>query len=330
MFFNMVLDMFFNYFLQKIYTYKYIKMYKLTRIPPDSDFSKDYYPIASINCSKSKKKLIYITKSNYDEYTEEIEKLLDTYINDEDQRKILYSFVEERTLPRGKYRKMISNMISALDIKFGRVIEIDKCMRYPNPLTRDAINIYGMQGSGKSYWTRKYVNIYSKVYPDKEIYLLTTNTENDPLYNNTGIKKLNITRELIENVNFDETTFENSLVIFDDIEHYDQGIYTWIRNIRDILFLKARKHNVDVINVIHKGLNSRLTSIPNNECNGCVIFPRFNTQEARKILQNYFELNNKQIETIFSKEMKKNSRWVYINKVYPKYLICENGTQLLD
>ena len=311
--------------------YVSIEMFVLSKDKPTrADYNSKYFPVASIGLSKNPD--IFIKEIPYGEYTEKIEFILEQEIKNENDRDELFSYMEERILPRGKYRKKVSAMISVLDEVFNRVIKVsrpDFFMKVPNPITRDAINIYGQAGSGKTYWASLYAKQYRKKFPKADIYLITTNVENDPLYKGLKIKKLDISnRDLLDDYNFNETTFADSLVIFDDIEHNDAGIYMWIRKLRDMLFLKSRKHNVDIINIIHKGLDNKNSNTPNNECTGGVFFPRYGWSEAKKILTNYFNINSKQMEYI--NKSKKNSRWVYVHKVFPKYMITEQNIIMLD
>lgn len=311
-------------------------MFAFTREPTNQINSK-YYPICSMGRPFGGKQnnLIYICNMDYNCYIKKVENLLSRWVDDAGDREYLINFIHERQLPKGKYKKLVGDMISSLDEAFGRNMSFSNkkiiLMKYPNPLSRDAITIYGQNGSGKSYWASQYIKLYKKNYPDQSIYLITTNVDDESVYKGMSVKKLDVSdRDKLDSYKFDETTFADSLVIFDDIEHYDVGIYTWIRNLRDILFLKARKHNVDILNIVHKGLDSYNTRIPNNEQTGGVFFPRHNVQEAKKILSSYFDLNTKQINQVLGSETKRESRWVYVNKIYPKYMITEKRVILLD
>ncbi len=273
---------------------------------------------------------MYIQEFPYENYSNAIDKLLDQTEKDEDERLVIREYLEEKTRPKlRKYRCRINDMLIVLDKFLGRSVDMDEIFKMPSDEIRDAINIYGISGSGKSYWSSEYCKRYKKLYPDRKIYLITTNKHDDDHYKKIGINKLDLSnRKIIDSCDFDEKTFANSLVIFDDIETHDRGIDLFVRHLRDMLFLKSRKHRTNILNVIHKSLDGYKTTIPNIECTGCVIFPRYNWSGAVRVLETYFAITPCQMKLIHS--TKKLSRWVYIHKVFPKYMIHKDKIQMID
>lgn len=276
----------------------------------------------------------YIDKISYEENDKAIDNILDLNIVEENkfdnyEKTVIKEYLNERTVPKSrKYKIIISDMLYALDRYLNRSVEGSDFFKYPNNKLRDAINIYGISGSGKSYFAMQYCKRYRRIYPDRKIYLVTTNIHDDEIYSNLKIKKLGLTRDIIQKLKFDEKTFENSLVIFDDIESADRAISAYVRGIRNMLFLKSRKHHTSILNIIHKGLGGHDTAISNNECTGGVFFVRYNWNESKSLLSKYFELTNSQLKIIHA--TKKTSRWVYIHKIFPKFLICSDRIQMLD
>lgn len=303
-------------------------MYCLTTKKNKQQISGKYYPIAS---SKKNNSLIYLEERPFDEYDEKIKLLLNKFIEEKEIPNV-YDLILDRKIPRGKYRTIVSEIIDALDDFFSKHIECPETRLQLNPLTRRAVNVYGIAGSGKSYWTAEYIKNCRKVFPDMEVFLITTNSMDDPAYNKLDLQKLSIVdREDLERIadsDINEATFENSMVIFDDIETHDPAIKDFIKNIRDMLFQKSRKHNTEIVNIIHKGLDSHQTIIPNNECTGGVFFPRADWKQIEKILTKYFDCSNKHIKTI--KQLRQQSRWVYVEKSYPRYIIFEKGIKIID
>ncbi len=282
----------------------------------------------------STNKYIEITDADDQDYYDKIDELVNKYIvgNDNDKR-IARDLIEQHKMPgaSNKNRAIIKDIIDLLDEMYKKMIVCDsfKLVKLPSIGTRDAICIYGNAGSGKTYWTTQYLKTYKKLNKNKEIYLFTTNVDTDPSYKGFGINLMNIDEENYEELSsFDETTFSNSIVIFDDIETRDKKIQLAIYKFRDLLFQKSRKHNVDIINIIHKALDNNNSKIPNGECTAAVIFPRSNWAEAKRLLINYFNLNAKQIDDIYRARL--NSRWVYVNKIYPIYALFENGCRILE
>ncbi len=317
-------------------------MFRLTEVKPDKITDK-YFPVALVQDEKSgtnsQKKPIYIEEMDYKLYAEDRDKLLKLYIKEEDDRDLIADLIDQGKLPRNAHQKFITKkIVSVLDEKYKREYKVPNgkvIRKTPNVMTRDAINVYGAANSGKTYWTAEEIRTYKKSFPKRDIYLITTNSIEDPTYKGLGLKKLDLSDrknidELMdsEDGGFDETSFENSLVVFDDIESQDKALYAWIRDLRDTLFMKARKHETDIINIIHKALDRNLTKVPNLEANGCVVFPRLSWPQAKKTLSVYYDISQKQLDEIY--RLRNESRWVYVSKQYPKYVLWEKGVKLLD
>lgn len=289
-------------------------------------------PIAYNNSEKW-----YIDKIPYENHDKAIDEILELKSIKENlgskfddyEKTIIKDYLNERTIPKiRKYKTYISDMLYALDRCLNRSIDGQNFFRYPGDKIRDAINIYGISGSGKSYYAMQYCKRYRKIYPDRKIYLVTTNIHDDDLFRNLGIKKLSLSRDVIKKLKFDEKTFKNALVIFDDIESDDRAISEYVRRIRNMLFLKSRKHHTSILNIIHKALGGHDTVTCNNECTGGVFFIRHNWAESKRLLSKYFELNDSQLKMVYA--TKKSSRCVYVHKIFPKFLICDDKIQMLD
>lgn len=304
-------------------------MYCITIVKP-KNINDKYFPIS---IHRPTKNVFYIKEENLDDILDKKNNLIDRFMPDasNDDKNELLDMIDSKKLPRNSQMKIfVKAAIGALDEYLNRDLKTSKGMfKLPNVITRDAINIYGVAGSGKTYWAAEYMKIYKSLFPDNQIYLITTNQAKDNLYTGFGIKKLNVSnKDMLDNYKFSENDFSNSLVVFDDIESSDKDVYTWIRNLRDMLFQKSRKVNTEILNIIHKGLDNKMTVIPNRECNGGVFFPRHSWSEAKKILELYFDMTNAQIDKIYS--LRNKTRSLYICKVYPKYVIYDEGIIILD
>ncbi len=283
-----------------------------------------------IKVAGNKMTSVNIKEMPYECYTNAVDKLLEDLNETSGEKDIIREYLEEKTRPNlRKYKSKISDMLVVLDDYLDRTLAVDDVFKLPCVSPRDAINIYGISGSGKSYWASQYCKRYKKLYPKRSMYLITTNKSDDDHYKNMGIKKLDLSdREIIDECDMDETTFTDSLVIFDDIETHDRGIDLFVRQLRDLLFLKSRKHGTNIINVIHKSLDGHKSLIPNIECTGCIIFPRYNWSGAKRLLETYFAITPSQMKLIHS--TKKSSRAVYIQKVFPKFMLYQDTAQMID
>lgn len=290
---------------------------------------KSKFPKIAID--KDSSDLYEVKLSDYDNYINAVDKLIQK--KKEDKRDLFREYILDKNMPKCcKYRGEINDMIDVIDQYLGRTIYSDNLFKLPycdeKKGIRDAISILGISGSGKSWWIARYCELYKDLYPENDVFLITANKKSDPEFKNFKKKKLVVDREKIKQINFNEASFKNSCVILDDIESNDDGINFFIRELRDMLFEKSRKHNTIILSVCHKALSGRQTIKQNLECNGCVVFPRHNPKESRNVLRTYFDLDETQIKKVMDEKI--NNRWVYINKIYPRYYITEDKLQLLD
>ena len=98
-----------------------------------------------------------------------------------------------------------------------KLLKESQFQHVPDPTReRDIIYITGASGSGKSYYTRKYLEEYKKKFKHNEIYLFSALPEDssiDPL----KPKRIRIDESLHEDpIPIEE--FANSCVIFDDVD----------------------------------------------------------------------------------------------------------------
>lgn len=197
--------------------------------------------------------------------------------------------------------------------------------------TREAINIYGVAGTGKTSWVRDFLwaNQEAGLLDEYTIYLITTNTEPDDILKGLNIKMLSIDEEKAKSLynSISETTFKDSIVIFDDWESDNYSITQFIRMVRNKLFLKARKHNTHILNIMHKAMDNQNSTTPNLESTGGVFFIRGENKHNDKVLLNYFNFSTKRLRQV--KSLKNNSPWVYVNKSYPQYILSSNHIELI-
>ena len=109
--------------------------------------------------------------------------------------------------------------------------------------------IAGTSGSGKSFFTSEYVKQYHKYYPDNVVFLITEGEDEPAFHGMNYIKKVNL--EGIEDDPLDYTEFEDTLVIFDDIDAMRGKLGKYINELRDKLLKNSRKKRVSVISTSH-------------------------------------------------------------------------------
>jgi hypothetical protein len=187
---------------------------------------------------------------------------------------------------------------------------------------RECIYVTGQSGAGKSYWIANYIRQFQKMYPEREVYLLSK-VENDPAYEDIKMTKIQFDDtwedDPIELADLDE----GSLVVFDDADRIaNKKIKDNVEHLRNEILEEGRHKGIFAIITSHKGTDGKNTKIILNETSKVIVYPR--TMVKRHlyyILEQYYNLSKKQIKKI--EEL--NSRWVLVNRDFPQYVMYENG-----
>ena len=192
-------------------------------------------------------------------------------------------------------------------------------------LERQIIYITGVSGSGKSTFTRKFVKEYKKMFKENEVYLFSCLT-NDESLDEVKPKRFRIEDDLVTDPIKPEE-LSNSLVIFDDIDtianrKIKEAVYQLLNEILQI----GRHHKISAIITNHLPTNFNWTRIILNESHIVVYFPSFATNKVKYLLENYVDLEKKDIRRF----KRINSRWVAVFKWAPRIFLSEHEIGFLD
>lgn len=190
---------------------------------------------------------------------------------------------------------------------------------------RDIIFVTGESGSGKSTYCSKYVEQYIKEYPKNEIFLISFLPHDDVLDKIKKLKRLDVFNDEfmseIENISIND--FENSLIIFDDVDSVPlkktkQKLYSLINQI-----LRLGRHSkTSLVFCGHELFLRDETKSLLNESSHIVYFPRtIGTGKLERLLKVYLGFNKEQIKTI--NEIT-DTRSITILKGYPKIIIADH------
>jgi len=187
---------------------------------------------------------------------------------------------------------------------------------------RSILYVTGASGSGKSYYTQAYAKEYKKKFPDNDIFLFSSISEDSSI---DKIKDLN--RINIKNADFlkDELTakdFANSLVIFDDTDVIpDKKVRNKVNAVRDSILETGRHFKVFCVFTSHIACNAVETKRILNESHTITFFPSsMNGRALQYLLGSYLGFDKEQIKTIKDAD----TRWVTVYKTYPQVLLTQH------
>lgn len=191
---------------------------------------------------------------------------------------------------------------------------------------RDILYICGMSGSGKSYYARKYAIQYHKMHPNNLVYLFSS-LQGDKSIDQPWIQRVTINDEFL-NTNFTIEDFENSLIIFDDIDCLiNKMMKKKLYEILSMILETGRHSKTSCIYTSHLACKGHESKTILNECSSVTVFTKAcGGRNLKYLLENYFGLDKKQIELL----KKLPSRWVTITKSYPIVVMYEKGCYILQ
>lgn len=241
----------------------------------------------------------------------------------------------ERCGPQCRRRKCCAQCVHCESIETFETYEDLRSKVFPVPLDNGDGEMgfcFAANGAGKSVWASNYAQMYTKVFPENPIYIVSFKEEDEVLDKLPNTVRVPF-QDILDDA-FDENSIENCLCIFDDVDSepgrsdsYDaKELFKKTETIRDALLTRGRSKGISVLVTSHLALNFKHTRVPINESKYIVCFPNSgNFHQIQVILQKYSGLSLEQIRKI--KDLK--TRWVYVYKSYPQYVVYEHGIYLL-
>jgi hypothetical protein len=205
----------------------------------------------------------------------------------------------------------------------------DKFIQVPDKQTeRSVLYITAPSGSGKSYYTRGYIEQYHKAFPKRDVFIFSSLDSDPTLDKLKYIKRIKIKEEQFLNADLTSADFKDSLCVFDDTDVISNKVILKKVNILLDNFLETGRHfAVSVVFTSHNANLGLATKKILNECHSITIFPRNMGNRALKyLLDQYMGFSKDQI-----KDIKNNNegRWTTIIKTYPMVLMTEKSISLL-
>ena len=188
--------------------------------------------------------------------------------------------------------------------------------------------IIGRSGSGKSYFIKQWISLfYHELYKKRPIYLFSYLDSDKTLDELKYIKRIKLDNEFLNDDEITSKDFNNSCVIFDDIDNIkNKKIKKKVDDLLNEILVVGRHENITALITRHTATNGQETKIILAESHAYVIFPTgIGNKPLKYLLDNYLGLDNSQI----SKIKNSKSRWVCIQRTFPLSVITEKDTYLL-
>ncbi len=230
------------------------------------------------------------------------------------------------------------------DVEKDKSIELPEGSVYqpipsPDPNVRNIWYCAGASGSGKSWFAKNIAENYKKLFPEREVYLISQLERDDTLDNMkvNGVlcppKRLDY-KTFIKDMPTLEEFDDPCLVIFDDYDTLPEPYGKAVQQLIDTLAIQGRHcgegsgkgQGVSMLVLSHYLTNYKKTRLILSEAHCIVLYPMATSFKAMSyVCQTHCGLTKDEIQGL-----KKLGRWVMIHKVYPQYLISANTAYLLN
>jgi GTPase SAR1 family protein len=180
---------------------------------------------------------------------------------------------------------------------------------------RQILYITGQSGSGKSYFTRQFIEDYHKAYPKRNVFVFSSLSDDTTLDKLKYLKRIKIKEDKFLNTPLSAEDFQESLTIFDDCDCITNKVIK--KKIFDILnsILETGRHfKTSCVFTSHNANAGLDTKRILNESHSITIFPRnMGNRQIKYLLGEYLGFDKNQV-----KKLKKcEGRWVTVVKSYP-------------
>jgi hypothetical protein len=247
------------------------------------------------------------------------------FLNDAHSRGIPPEHLQATPEMKELYTELVSNSESSTEVNlppnstFSLLPTNDK-------KARDVFYICGPSGSGKSYVAKGIAEEYHKLWPDRDIYLVSKLTEDSTLDKLKYIIRID-PEKLVANPITDLKVLNESLIIFDDIENFDKATDKVIQNLVNQVASTGRHNLCSMCYITHLLSDYKRTRLVLMEATQYVLYPLSTGSHAfNYMMKTYLGMDSKEANAL----RKTGSRWISIRKHFPQVLITEHSAKIMN
>lgn len=232
--------------------------------------------------------------------------------------------VGESTLGKELYRRILSDDAkqTSVELEDGQFELIPST----DPLKREVWYIAGASGSGKSYKAKELGEYYAKLYPQRDIYLVSKLGADEGTLDKMTPKPKRINIESLIEDYPDLEEFKDCMVIFDDYDTFTGPAEKVVTKLIDDLATMGRHTNTTMLCLSHYLTNYKKTRLLLNEATHIIVYPMATSYHALSyLLKTHIGMSKEDV-----KDLKKMGRWVCIYKHYPQWLVASNTARILN
>lgn len=188
--------------------------------------------------------------------------------------------------------------------------------------------IAGPSGAGKSTIAGHWLTDMQHDGPqERDIFLLSRVNEDKALDEIPMLQRLPLDADFAAGPPMTAEEFKDAVVLFDDTDTIgDKAVREAVIALRDDLLETGRHQGVQVVVITHQLFQGNASKKPLSEATGVVLFPQAGSKyHLRRYLKEYAGFELATIKAI----MAVPSRWVYVQRTHPAYVVHEKGAFLV-
>ena len=166
---------------------------------------------------------------------------------------------------------------------------------------REIYFIAGPSGSGKSYFTKQYIEVFHKTFPKRKVYMFSALEDDKTLDHLKYIKRIKIKDPEFLRADFTIKDFKDTLIIFDDVDAIStKSIVAQLTAIQDMTMNLGRHENLFFCYTSHLLYNGIKTKKILSECHKATIFPLTSSKKTCIIfVRNLFRIFKRRYRTTY-------------------------------
>jgi len=223
-------------------------------------------------------------------------------------------------IPIATFGKRIAGVVDNPMLKGGEIkLETTDKVPFRQAVNKDTerqiLYVTAPSGSGKSYYTKQFIEDYHKAFPKRPVYVFSALDCCATLDKLKYLKRIKIKESKFLNMELNAIDFKDSLCIFDDCDvisnkHIKLKVFTLLNSILET----GRHSRVSCVFTSHNANMGLDTKRILNEAHSITLFPRnMGNRQLKYLLGEYLGFDKNEIKRI----KKTNGRWVTICKSYP-------------
>ena len=196
-----------------------------------------------------------------------------------------------------------------------------------DPEKRQIFYIAGASGSGKSHIAERLSEQYQKLYPKRDVFLVSKLKEDATLDSMEQPPIRLKIEKLVETPLKDLEPLRESMVIFDDYDTLEGKEGKAVQQLIDDICIMGRHTVTSILILSHHLSNFKKTRLCLTEATNFVLYPQSTGAHALNyFLKTYVGMGPKEVSAL----KKSGSRWLMIHKNFPIFYVTETEASLIN